>query len=220
MFHDVKKYSRNSRVKQPRRPANEEDNDASTRTRKSIWQTSVRVPNYLYVMSGRFAIFAITLTTRRAASARLPAPSHHGCRRNAIVDGEQWISIAIPGTFRSCDSGKIRRGVALIKVTRKVAAARICTSRRACLALTSKNVGNPDEIAGRISRIRASRPHHVRSEWKISDQGVVKTDVTFRPKQHQSYPDLRSRNKEISETNRAGDFQPREVDKRARENND
>lgn len=54
--------------------------------------------------------------TRRAASARLPASSHYGYRRNAIVGGEQWISIAIPGTFRSCDSGKIRGDGTLIKV--------------------------------------------------------------------------------------------------------
>jgi len=131
-------------------------------------------------MSGRFAIFAITLTTRRAASARLPAPSHHGCRRNAIVDGEQWISIAIPGTFRSCDSGKIRRGVTLIKVMRKaVAVPRICASPRACPALTNKNAGNPDEIAGeRGQNIADSRVPSLPRQEQTKNIGGVSLKLT------------------------------------------
>jgi len=182
-------------------------------------------------MSGRFAIFAITLTTRRAASARLPAPSHHACRRNAIVDGEQWISIAIPGTFRSCDSGKIRRGVTLIKVMRKVAVPRICTSPRACPALTNKNAGNPDEIAGEGGQnIADSRvPSLPRQERTKNIRGVSleltqhsPIEATFGSKLSASSLDLRGlatrrSPRRIGRRGGEGDFYPREINKRARE---
>lgn len=56
------------------------------------------MPNYLYVMSDRFTIFAIILTTRRTRQSRLPSPAIwlHAYRNVTVTNNG---NIAIQGTF-------------------------------------------------------------------------------------------------------------------------